>query len=117
MFAGGSAAIAAGMLSLNDEMTHINNNSRQNQRAADDPLLEAERLREKEHKWMQKVEEEFRKRRERDRLQLQQQMEQMHKMEQFQQMELVNSLSYGLGLGVTAVRPDPEGGCDQLQVR
>ncbi|OQR68004.1 hypothetical protein BIW11_02091 [Tropilaelaps mercedesae] len=112
---GGPAAVGAGMLSLNVEITPPGN--RQTPHAADDPLLEAERLREKEHKWMQKVEEEFRKRRERDRLQLQEQMEQMHKMEQMQQMELVTSLSYGLGLGVTSVRPDPEGGCDQLQVR
>ncbi|XP_018495403.1 rhoGEF domain-containing protein gxcI [Galendromus occidentalis] len=65
---------------------------------AHDPLLEAERLREKEHKWMQKVEEEFRKRRERDRQELQ------------EQMQLFNSLTAN-------IRPDPEGGCDQLQVR
>lgn len=104
------------MLSLGADATSSCNGK--SVRAADDPLLEAERLREKEHKWMQKVEEEFRKRRERDRLQLQQQMEQMQKLEQLQQMELVGSLSYSLaGLGVTAMRPDPEGGCDQLQVR
>jgi len=49
-------------------------------------------VREKEMKWMQKVEEEVRKRRERDKQGLQQQL---HKL-------------------LTLNRPEPEGGCDLM---